>query len=487
MNRGERWAAAGAGSAVLVAGGAAAFGLRAARDRARRRAVPDGAASRAAAEARHRDKVERIAAQLAAHQGPEPLSFRKRAVSHEVPKGGDLRHRDRKIDLSDLDEILHVDPLRRICVAEPGVAFVDLVEATMRHSLVPVVVPEMKTITLGGAVSGCSLESTSFRHGGFHDSCLEYEAITARGEVLTCSADNDHRLLFEMLHGAFGTLGVLSKLTFRLMPAAPYVKVEYEKHATVGSYLESIRRHAEAQDADFMDGIIHSPRELVLSMGRFVDEVPYAHRYDWMRIYPDSTRTRAEDYLATADYFYRYDRGVTNVHPRSFLGRLLFGKWLGSSQVLRLADRFHWLLRRFPPPVTVDVFVPISRAEEFLAWHQEVLGHFPLWCVPYRIARPYAWLSDRFVSEIRDTLFLDLAIYGMRPRAGQNPYRLLEEKLMEVGGVKTLISTNLYSEEEFWSTWNRRNYEAAKARVDPDNRLRGLYEKMCRAAQGVGA
>jgi FAD/FMN-containing dehydrogenase len=485
MRRSGPWAAA-AGAGVLV-GGAAAYGWRASQEQARRRSVPEDSAERAAREARHREKVDRIAAQLRVHRGPAPVSFKKRAVSHEVPKVADLRHRDQKIDLTDLDEILHVDPVRRICVAEPGVSFVDLVEATLRHGLVPVVVPELKTITVGGAVAGCSLESTSFRTGGFHDSCLAYEVITARGEVLTCTPENEHRLVFEMMHGTFGTLGVLSKLTFKLMPAKRFVRVQYEKHATLGSYLASIRRHTERQDADFMDGIIHSPTELVLSMGHFTDEAPYAHRYDWMRIYPDSTRTRTEDYLRTADYFYRYDRGVTNVNPRSFAGRLLFGKFLSSSRVLWLADRFHWLLKRFPPPVTVDVFVPISRATEFLTWYRQAIGHFPLWCVPYRIARPYAWLSDQFVSGLRDELFLDLAIYGFRPAPGANPYRLLEEKLMEVGGVKTLISTNLYTEDEFWRTWNRPNFETVKALVDPDNRLRGLYEKMCRVAQGAAA
>ena len=57
--------------------------------------------------------------------------------------------------------------------------FVDLVAATLRHGLVPIVVPELKTITIGGAVAGCSIESMSFRYGGFHDTCLEYEVITA--------------------------------------------------------------------------------------------------------------------------------------------------------------------------------------------------------------------------------------------------------------------------------------------------------------------
>src|SRR4029078_10481637 len=100
-----------------------------------------------------------------------------------------------KIDISDLTEILEIDPVKRICVAESGVTFVDLVSATLRHNLVPIVVPELKTITIGGAVAGCSIESMSFVHGGFHDTCLEYEVITANGDVITCTPDNEHKLV----------------------------------------------------------------------------------------------------------------------------------------------------------------------------------------------------------------------------------------------------------------------------------------------------
>src|SRR5688500_6144833 len=133
----------------------------------------------------HERKVARIADQLKRHTGPKPVSLKKKAVSHEVPKLSDKRHDDEKIDISDLNEILLVDPERRICVAEPGVTFVDLVKATLAHGLVPIVVPELKTITIGGAVAGCSIESMSFVYGGFHDTCLEYEVIAATGAERT--------------------------------------------------------------------------------------------------------------------------------------------------------------------------------------------------------------------------------------------------------------------------------------------------------------
>src|SRR5437763_279795 len=83
--------------------------------------------------------------------------------------------------------------------------------------------------------------------------------------------------------GSLRTLGILSQLTFRLMPAQPFVKLQYEHYQRLDEYLDAIRGHFQRQDADFMDGIIHSPTHYVLSIGRFAAAAPYTHRYDWLR------------------------------------------------------------------------------------------------------------------------------------------------------------------------------------------------------------
>ena len=433
----------------------------------------------------HARKVARIAGQLRAHDGSRPVSLRKKAPPHQVPKGGDLRRRDDKIDVSDLTTIIDIDPVRRVCVAESGVTFCDLVEATLRYGLVPIVVPELKTITIGGAVSGCSIESMSYRYGGFHDTCLEYEVVTSTGEVLTCRPDNEHALVFQMVHCSFGTLGILTKLTFRLVPAKPFVRVDYEKYTTLDDYRAAIRRHFEAEDVDFMDGIIHRSDLFVLSIGRFADSAPFTRKYDWTRVYYKSTAELDHDYLRTPDYFFRYDRGVTNVHPKSFIGRLLFGKLMGSGTTLRFADRFNFLFKSNTPTVILDVFLPFSQLTAFVDWWERELGFFPLWMVPYKRVRDYEWLDESFYAELHDQLFIDIAIYGMKQPPGQNVHRMIEEKLRELGGMKTLISHNYYSRDEFWSIWNKRNYDRVKAITDPSNLFRDLYAKTCRAAMGL--
>ena len=434
---------------------------------------------------RHAQKVARIAEQLRHRKSAAPLSRRKRVVSHQVPKRNDKKHSDDKIDLGDLDQVIEIDPERRICIAEPGVPFNELVDRTLPLGLVPIVVPELETITIGGAVAGCSIESMSYVHGGFHDTCLEYEVITARGDVLTCTPDNEHSLIFQMMHGSFGTVGILSRLVFRLIPARPFVHLRHETHTSIDSYLDAIWRRFERQDVDFMDGIIHSPSKLVLCLGDFVDSAPYTNRYDWLKVYYQSTARRREDFLRTKDYFFRYNQGVTAVRPKSFLGRLLLGKFLGSTEILTIAEKLRWLfLDDDRPLVTVDTFLPFSRLKEFLTWYERDFGHFPLWVVPYRRVHDYEWLTDQWWKGVDDQLMIDIAIYGMKQRNETNYYRLMEEKLKELNGVKTLISYNYYEEDEFWEIFNRPNFEAVKAITDPQNIFRDLYQKTCRAAMG---
>ncbi|MBI2070088.1 MAG: FAD-binding oxidoreductase [Elusimicrobia bacterium] len=433
----------------------------------------------------HDQKINNIIRQLKERTNAAPVSFKKKTVSHEVPKPDDRRHLDEKIDISSLDAVLHIDPVERTCIAESGVTFVDLVAATMKYGLVPIIVPELKTITIGGAVAGCSIESMSYKYGGFHDTCLEYEIITAQGNVLTCTPDNENSLLFQMIHGTFGTLGILTKLKFKLIPAKPYVKVTYEKYGDLASYQSAIWNHYVKQDVDFMDGIIHSPAEYVLSAANFTDHAPYTHSYDWVRVYYRSTSTRKEDYLKTPDYFFRYDKGVTNVTPKSFAARLLLGKFMGSNEILKIAKTFRRLIPSDKIPVTLDVFIPFSKAGDFMQWYKREINFFPLWCVPYRAVRKYEWLSPEFFKKTKDELFLDLAVYGMKKSGDKDCYKLIEDKLMSIGALKTLISTNYYSEEDFWKTWNKPNYAQVKRATDPNNTFRDLYTKTCKTMRGL--
>ena len=436
----------------------------------------------------HREKVQRIASQVRERvQAGQPLRFVTSDVSHLVPNPYQKKQRFPPINIGVLNEVLEIDGRAGVCVAEASTSFSHLVRQTLPLGLMPKLVPELKTITVGGAISGCSVESMSYKYGGFHDSCLEYEVITGQGEILTCSPQ-ERPELFHQLHGSYGTLAIITAVRFQLIPAQPYVRMDYRVHTRFDDFWQDMRERCEQDDFDFVDGIIHAPDRLVLCLGTLVDRAPTPSRYEARDGHPFyySTLERRQDRLTTYDYFFRYDadchwlaRGIPGLELRP-VRRLLGGQFLGSSNMIRWSHRLQRVFRATQrrPDIVVDVFVPQQRFREFFDWYVADFDFFPLWIVPYRAPETYPWISDGWAAAMGGNFLIDCAIYGKQNREPDVDYdALLERKVMELGGLKTLISRNYYDEDTFWSIYSRPRWQAAKDLLDPDNALGGLYER----------
>src|SRR5207248_10220083 len=87
----------------------------------------------------------------------------------------------------------------------------------------PLVVPQLKTITLGGAVTGLGIESTSLRNGLPHESVTALEILTGDGRVIIATEANEHGALFRGFPNSYGTLGYALSLTIELEPVKPFV------------------------------------------------------------------------------------------------------------------------------------------------------------------------------------------------------------------------------------------------------------------------
>src|ERR1700742_1423618 len=95
---------------------------------------------------------------------------------------------------------------------------------TLKHGLVPPVVPEFPGITVGGGFAGTAGESSSFRHGFFDKAVVWLEVVLADGEVVTASP-TEREDLFRGMAGTFGTLGVVTLFEVRLIPAKEFVEL----------------------------------------------------------------------------------------------------------------------------------------------------------------------------------------------------------------------------------------------------------------------
>src|ERR1700747_652157 len=144
------------------------------------------------------------------------------------------------LDLSAFDHVLRVDPASRTARVGGMTTYEDLADATLRHQLMPLVVPQLKTITLGGAVPGLGIESTSLRHGLPHESVTEMEILTGDGRVIRATEDNDHAELFRGFPNSYGTLGSALSLTIELEPVQPFVHLRHFAFGTAEACLEAI-------------------------------------------------------------------------------------------------------------------------------------------------------------------------------------------------------------------------------------------------------
>jgi FAD/FMN-containing dehydrogenase len=398
------------------------------------------------------------------------------------------------LDVSDFQHVLSVDPDGRTADVEGMVTYERLVDATLPYGLMPLVVPQLKTITLGGAVAGLGIESSSFRNGLPHESVLAMQLLTGDAELLAVTPDNEHRDLFYGFPNSYGTLGYALRLTIELEPVKPYVHLRHIRHRDADEFFADMTRHCDGGEVDFVDGTVFGPDEMYLTLGTFTDEAPYTSDYTWLDIYYRSIPRRAHDFLTVRDYLWRWDTdwfwcsrafGVQRRWVRALLGRRL----LRSEVYWKLVDierRFGPMAKldraRGRPPqeaVVQDIEVPVGRAAEFLRFFHRKIPISPVWVCPLRQRDPsVSWPLYRFEAH---TLYVNFGFWSTVPLApGQadgTHNRLVERSVEQLGGRKSLYSTSHYDEDEFWRLYNGDAYWGLKKQYDPNGRLLDLYAK----------
>ncbi len=397
-----------------------------------------------------------------------------------------------RLDVRSLDQVLAVDSAAQTVEVEGMTPYVKLADACLDKGCMPLVVPQLKSITIGGAVSGIGIESSSFRHGLPHESVLDMEVLLADGEVVRCTPDNEHADLFHGMPNSYGTLGYILKLRARTMPVKPYVELEHRRFSDGEAYFAAVGEACRG-DADFVDGSIFDDDEMYLTLGRFRDAAPYTSDYTWLKMYFRSIREREQDFLGVRDYLWRWDTDwfwcSKNLYVQNLPMRLLLGrKRLNSisyQKVMRWNDRVglmatlnRWLDRR-PESVIQDVDIPLDKAPEFLRFFLDEIGIRPVWMCPIGGHDPERYFP--LYPLHGDGLYVNFGFWDIVPNPDKHPAgyfnRKVEDKVRELGGVKSLYSEAYYDEETFWRLYDGERYFELKRRYDPNNRLKDLYQK----------
>jgi len=439
--------------------------------------------------------VADLRAQLAALPAGAPVRlgkstsnlFRTRAAS-STPR----------LDVSAFTGVLEVDVAGRTADVLAMTTYEELVDATLPHGLMPLVVPQLKTITLGGAVTGLGIESSSFRNGTPHESVLDLDVLTGDGRVLRVTPDGPHADLFAGFPNSYGTLGYALRLRIELEPVAPYVHLRHVECRSVAEAAHLLAEVCTQRSADFVDGTWFSPTDVRITLGTWRDSAPAVSDYTGRGIYYQSLQRRDEDWLTVRDYLWRWDtdwfwcsRAFGAQHP---LVRALWPRrWLRSDvywKIVAFEKRHRWKtrwdLRRGGPPreeVVQDVEVPVERLAEFLDVFAREVPIAPVWLCPLQQRDPgRSWPLYPLEPE---QLYVNVGFWSTVPLAPGRPdgshNRLVEQLVDDLGGRKSLYSTSYYEEDHFWQLYGGQEYARLKQAYDSDGRLLDLYDKCVRS------
>ncbi|HET7524473.1 MAG TPA: FAD-binding oxidoreductase [Burkholderiaceae bacterium] len=432
--------------------------------------------------------------QLRVRAGAAPLGLAKSTSNLFRDRAGRDKQR---LDLTAFVHVLQVDPVQRWVDAEGLTTFDALVDATLTHAVMPAVVPQLKTITLGGAAAGVGIEATSFRHGLVHDSLLELDVLLSDGDVVLATPHNEHRDLFFGFPNSYGTLGYALRLRQRTLPVLPFVRVEHHRHDDPQTLFAALAAACDG-DADFIDAVAFGPRSLVLNSGRFAGDAPQVSDYTYQRIYYRSLLDTEIDHLRTRDYLWRWDtdwfwcsKNVGAQHPwlrplfgRRHLNSRTYTRIMRWNAQLQLTQRWARLRGDHPEAVIQDVDIPIGRAAEFLEFLLREIGIVPVWLCPLRSPDPTRRFALYPVQP--GALYVNFGFWDTvhSPVAYERGHfnRLVEREVARLRGIKSLYSDSYFTRDEFDAAYGMQQYAALKARYDPHHRLLGLYEKCVQRA-----
>jgi FAD/FMN-containing dehydrogenase len=401
-----------------------------------------------------------------------------------------------RLDTAALTGVIDVDLAAGTAQVQGMTTYETLAAATLARGVMPLVVPQLKTITLGGAVTGLGIESTSFRHGLPHESVRAMDVLLAGGDVVTATPDGEHADLFAAFPNSYGTLGYALRLEIEVQPVARYVRLEHVRvdTADLAKVITDVC-DLDRDPPDFVDGTVFARDHQYLTLGRFTDDPGRAGASDYtgQQVFYRSIDERAEDVLSVEDYVWRWDtdwfwcsRALGVQHP--VVRRLWPRRWRRSDVYRRIValDRRTGLSSRAlriagkpqEEPVIQDVEIPVERLAEFLdVFHREV-GITPVWLCPIRLRGERTWpLYPMAAGE----LYVNVGFWSAVPERPGDPQahnRLIERLVADLGGHKSLYSTVHYDEAEFWQRYNGSAYRAVKDRYDPGGRLPDLYTKV---------
>jgi FAD/FMN-containing dehydrogenase len=405
-----------------------------------------------------------------------------------------VKHKQEALSVRDFNHVLTVNREEGWAEVEGMTTYEHFADETLKSGFMPAVVPQLKTITIGGAVAGVGIEASSFRYGLVHETVMEMEILIASGDVIVCSPKQNTDLFYGFPN-SYGTLGYALKLRVKIIPVKPFVQIIHTRYTDWESYFVALKKLCETAreddgKPDFIDGVVFSPTEMYITTGTFADKAPFTSDYTYMDIYYQSIRQKREDYLSVYDFIWRWDTDwfwcSDAFGAQRPLVRRILGKQRLNSAVYWKIQRFFqshpfllWIGNRFSKRENViqDVDIPIENAPAFATFFFQEINIRPVWICPigsYNVNTTF----DLYPLESKK-LYINFGFWSSLPAKKEKGFynKLVEANVTKLDGKKSLYSDSFYTKDEFWNIYDKGIYDSLKQKYDPQHKLKDLFEK----------
>eukprot|EP00051_Salpingoeca_urceolata_P029672 m.490612 g.490612 ORF g.490612 m.490612 type:complete len:576 (-) comp28391_c0_seq1:111-1838(-) len=430
-----------------------------------------------------------------------------------------------------LDGVLSVDKARRLITVEPNVEMDELGRYTLAYGLVPQVLLEFPGISVGGALCGGGVESSSHIYGHFFNTVEELDVILGDGTLRRGVSATSDPQLFHSLSASMSTHAIIVKATIRCVDAAEFVQIKYHHFDNPTAMTQTMSTIANAaQPPEFLDGVVVGKHSCISVQADMCDAVPESATFvslrqrrtdEWFAWHvcnlaptlevhskpkPADGEADAVEYMPLKDYLFRFDRGafwMARPGLEMFYGSKLTDTafirakyaWLCTTrQLYRMLHKLgnELLARSY---IIQDIICPgPSEAVKLMEYNNKELDIYPLWICPIRAVNApmsHGSCGFGFPRTPKSGLMFNVGIYG-QPNGGR-PFdpaatnRSLEAEAAKLGARKMMYAQTFDTEDEFWQLYDKPSHDANVRKYDPHGIFVDITKKLLLKPEAVAS
>jgi Delta24-sterol reductase len=377
---------------------------------------------------------------------------------------------------------------------------------------------EMREASLGGLVMALGMTSHSHEAGLVADTVLAYDIVTANGDLVRATRDNDHSDLFRALPSSHGTLGFLVAMELKIIPLPSLLRVTYRPmYSLEECHAELEHIVTRADPPYFLEAFVFSRETAVIVEGKFASwrenmdgriptntigwwHKPWFYKHAETMLVKLGPGMSTEEMIPTERYLLRHDRSMCMTmgqilpqgnHP---LYRYLAGWMLPPDRAFLKRSRSpaerEYSIRK---SVYQDFCAPASKFPSLIEWLDVNFNIYPLLVYPCRIMDKGGMVRLRQnkgkpipTGREEKSLYMDVGIFGV-PKAIRNgsttfptvtKVRELVAMVRDWGGFVHTYCDVTATEAEFQAMFDHTLWRKMRVQYGANGVFPTIYEKV---------